>query len=660
MHSGLQAIAHRAPTGATRTRVRWQPYSQTILPMPTPSRSPSSTNYPNTPSSVSPNSPYSTPATSYDSDRIKHAAPPPTNQPPPKESQPKHKHASNLVDQTVKTLNAIWRPQDIPTIFLATARSASSPELIAAQSSTLELLSRTRKTHLPSPVSPASLPAASSKSSADADDILLQNALVPIKGFVHEVLRRSRTSGHVLQTALCYLEAAKPTIAELSIQEKNGEGCRLEPALESRITPGTAADFELDAELSIDSIIDTDACASELLATVKITDTESGLLAAPMPDGDTLKKPKGPSAPLAPLPPLPSPLLCPRRAFLAALILASKFTQDKCYSNRAWAKVSGLPAREISRCERALGDALDWRLWVGKTTPAVQNITTPAPPLPVPKPIARARSESNLKAPCSTKFLVAETAEAAAYGNTVRRSSTLPADAFMASESQDIAASCSQDITMCFEPSVDAECISSQFVYDDHRIFATSNATAGPSIPILTRSPPTPGLSYSPSSTESSSGDRTIQMSSFDDPMPPVNPVVFTQSSSSASLSSDVWPWLESLPTLNGGPSNVGRVDAAMGSGAQLALASGLGFISDNVKAKIPPNVPCGIEAVAPQITLAVYDYQGIPTSVIGPGSRYVLPSGGVYTVGLDGTVSTSMASFETSSYWNQSFASVG
>ncbi|KAJ3710916.1 hypothetical protein DFJ43DRAFT_1169288, partial [Lentinula guzmanii] len=53
---------------------------------------------------------------------------------------------------------------------------------------------------------------------------------------------------------------------------------------------------------------------------------------------------------LAPLPPLPSPLLCPRRAFLASLILASKFTQDKCYSNRAWAMLSGLQPREIGRC----------------------------------------------------------------------------------------------------------------------------------------------------------------------------------------------------------------------------------------------------------------------------------------------------------------------
>ncbi|KAJ7886412.1 hypothetical protein B0H14DRAFT_2338226, partial [Mycena olivaceomarginata] len=50
---------------------------------------------------------------------------------------------------------------------------------------------------------------------------------------------------------------------------------------------------------------------------------------------------------------------CPRWAFLASLILVSKFTQDKCYSNCAWAKLSGLPAREIGRCERALGDTLD-------------------------------------------------------------------------------------------------------------------------------------------------------------------------------------------------------------------------------------------------------------------------------------------------------------
>ncbi|KAI0329431.1 hypothetical protein GY45DRAFT_1229632, partial [Cubamyces sp. BRFM 1775] len=55
---------------------------------------------------------------------------------------------------------------------------------------------------------------------------------------------------------------------------------------------------------------------------------------------------------------------CPRRTFLACLILASKFMQDRSYSNRAWAKLAGLPPREIGRCERAVGEALQWRLWV--------------------------------------------------------------------------------------------------------------------------------------------------------------------------------------------------------------------------------------------------------------------------------------------------------
>ncbi|KAF8426446.1 hypothetical protein L210DRAFT_3352600, partial [Boletus edulis BED1] len=55
---------------------------------------------------------------------------------------------------------------------------------------------------------------------------------------------------------------------------------------------------------------------------------------------------------------------CPRRTFLASLILASKFMQGRCHSNRAWAKLSGLPPREIGRCECALGEALEWRLLI--------------------------------------------------------------------------------------------------------------------------------------------------------------------------------------------------------------------------------------------------------------------------------------------------------
>src|ERR1700748_2368665 len=72
--------------------------------------------------------------------------------------------------------------------------------------------------------------------------------------------------------------------------------------------------------------------------------------------------------PSKPLSNLPSVLLCPLCAFMGALVLSANFVQDKCYSNKVWAKLCGLPAREVNCCERTLGDALGWRLWVGKSS----------------------------------------------------------------------------------------------------------------------------------------------------------------------------------------------------------------------------------------------------------------------------------------------------
>ena len=54
-------------------------------------------------------------------------------------------------------------------------------------------------------------------------DTQQSTSLVPIKGFVHEVLHRSHTSGNMLQTALCYLEAICANVPELVQKEKNGE-----------------------------------------------------------------------------------------------------------------------------------------------------------------------------------------------------------------------------------------------------------------------------------------------------------------------------------------------------------------------------------------------------------------------------------------------------
>ncbi|KAF9454019.1 hypothetical protein P691DRAFT_657134 [Macrolepiota fuliginosa MF-IS2] len=404
MHAFTHSLAHRAPP-ATRTRVRWQPYN-TLSAQSTPS------------SSIS--SPSNTP---LPENKLPNPSNPSQN---PKESLPrdssKKQFALGLVDQAVKTLGEIWRPQDIPLAFATSSRPGT------ILSGLPEPLSNN---HVPGP---GALPPSPSGCGADA-----RGNFVPIKGFVHEVIRRSRTSGCVLQTALCYLEAIRPRVPELVRKEQAGEGVRGEPDISARILPAT----ELELKLEEDHDLNPSAGS------------------------------------ITPITALPSPLLCPRRTFLASLILASKFTQDKCYSNRAWAKLSGLSAREVGRCERALGEALEWRLWVGKS-PAQSSL--PSGPAvanpPSSRPVVRSQSEGNIVSFPSTRSPFLD----------------LP-------------------------PSVLAQVPA---MYAD----------------VLSQSPSpdNPGLSYSPSSTESSSGDRTIQMSTFiDEPMA-------TYSGPQAPAATDFWP----------------------------------------------------------------------------------------------------------------------
>ena len=250
-----------------------------------------------------------------------------------------------------------------------------------------------------------------------------KNCLLPIKGFVHEVLRRSRTSGYVLQTALCYIEALRPKISELIRKEKADETRWKEPELGDRIIPATDAELQQHAEegMSLENIINTDQCAA-----TEPTPSQDGCVTLMAVQSDFDGIPKA-TQPYHSSVERISPLLCPRRSFLAALILASKFIQDKCYSNRAWAKLSGLSPREIGRCERALGEALEWRLWVGKLPVPSQPNTAPAS-----RSLLRTRSESSLQASPSEQFLIWNDAAAqpTVPSRMLRRSSTLPADAF--------------------------------------------------------------------------------------------------------------------------------------------------------------------------------------------------------------------------------------
>jgi len=263
----------------------------------------------------------------------------------------------------------------------------------------------------------------------------MDSALLPLKNFVHEVLKRSRTSGSIMQTALCYLEAVRPKVPEILRDERLGVRAYFLP--ESAILPATDAELLLDRKLS--NLEGSDPSTSdELLKTVRLIDEDTD----DVDHCDTSSVVPEPTI-IHTTSPLPSPLLCPRRTFLAALILASKFSQDKCYSNRAWAKLSGLPPREIGRCERALGQALDWRLWVGKkalTTALVHSRTvvrtqsesciTNMPTLREPflHPSVPKESESQTCPNLEVSSLCA-----AGTGKGLRRCSTAPTETFTGS-----------------------------------------------------------------------------------------------------------------------------------------------------------------------------------------------------------------------------------
>lgn len=80
-------------------------------------------------------------------------------------------------------------------------------------------------------------------------------------------------------------------------------------------------------------------------------------------------------------------LQCGRRMFLAALILASKYLQDRNYSTRAWSKISGLNTLEINQNEMAFLLAVNWRIHITdavfqRWTDIVLKYTPTLPPSP--------------------------------------------------------------------------------------------------------------------------------------------------------------------------------------------------------------------------------------------------------------------------------------
>lgn len=202
-----------------------------------------------------------------------------------------------------------------PTLFRQEERKNSfvdnlvgrSPHYSPSSQPSLDPLSRLSRLSLLSPHSPllssspiliTSLPLCADSSTQIVEAIWPTSSTVcrneagrrdvlPLRMFIQETLRRSRTSYSTLQVALYYLVLIKP-----------------------RIPSQTFVTEQVDDRLSTQA------------------------------------------------------LQCGRRMFLAALILASKYLQDRNYSARAWSKISGLATHEINQNEMAFLYAVNWKLHI--------------------------------------------------------------------------------------------------------------------------------------------------------------------------------------------------------------------------------------------------------------------------------------------------------
>lgn len=276
-------------------------------------------------------------------------------------------------DRATHALHDTWRPEIIPLAFI----DPLSPHLnsLPPPGSHVHPQGTSPSPRKPLSATPSSMRLTAVPISADAPQSLGPRIAMsaedtkPIKRFVVEVLRRSGISVGVLQTALCYLEVVRIRLPDVirKHREQGASGC---------------FDTEEDTYLGrVSAAIANNgsACgphdgACPTTSTPRVADDTrqvsyqftSPVFAAAVATAQCATSEIRQDTALPTLLPQPSPLLCPRRTFLACVILAAKFVEEHSRLNCSWAKLVGLSPREIGRCERAVGNVLKWRLWVGK------------------------------------------------------------------------------------------------------------------------------------------------------------------------------------------------------------------------------------------------------------------------------------------------------
>lgn len=183
--------------------------------------------------------------------------------------------------------------------------------------------------------------------------------VLPLNYFVREVLRRSRTSCSTLQLSLFYLHKSRQLVRE-SIQEakKSREEIR-ELAVGAKTT--TRKDERGDEEEENYYFKDVEDVATNAYPSPPESPEER--IEAEEEEEQQQSQGESISDRLTRLLQVQkTPLLCGRRMFLSSLILASKYLQDRNYSNKAWSKISGLSLKEINENELVFLKLIDWEL----------------------------------------------------------------------------------------------------------------------------------------------------------------------------------------------------------------------------------------------------------------------------------------------------------
>ena len=191
--------------------------------------------------------------------------------------------------------------------------------------------------------------------------------MIPLHIFVKETLRRSRTTLSTLQLALYYIYKVRNQV--LAAQEKIRQGQIQHLQQHFVLQHGQP----LSPNGSMEGYSDEEFRARDYFNSITVNAQHAKKNTLPLTPPGTNNTPASLSplsltttATSSPILAKSEPVGCGRRMFLAALILASKFQQDRTYSNKAWSKISGLPVSEINLNEITFLSLIDYRLFVSQ------------------------------------------------------------------------------------------------------------------------------------------------------------------------------------------------------------------------------------------------------------------------------------------------------